>query len=261
MLKLSKRQKQKSTIAKNKMRLITPRHNKNELNLPASKLPSQAKPHGDFRDSFHWRVLRILSEFTDGFTFLADFNEVKTVSFFGSARFPEDNHWYKEAQRLGEILGEKGYGVVTGGGPGIMEAGNRGAHEGGGESIGLNIQLPFEQRINPWVKKGIGFHYFFSRKVMLTYAAQAYVYFPGGFGTLDEFFEMVTLIQTKKRLGNIPVICVGREFWAPLLKWVESDVYGKFAAIDKEDMKIYSVVDTAEEALKIIKKSPHTKYF
>ena len=243
------------------MRLITPRHEKNGVNLPASKLPSQAKPHGDFRDSFHWRVLRILSEFTDGFTFLADFNEVKTVSFFGSARFPEDNHWYKEAQRLGEILGEKGYGVVTGGGPGIMEAGNRGAHEGGGESIGLNIQLPFEQRINPWVRKGIGFHYFFSRKVMLTYAAQAYVYFPGGFGTLDEFFEMVTLIQTKKRLGNIPVICIGRDFWTPLLKWVETDVYGKFAAIDKEDMKIYNVVDTAEEAWKIIKKSPHIKYF
>jgi len=234
---------------------------KDHLNLPASKLPVSGKPYGDFRDSFHWRVLRILSEFIDGFTFLAGFNNIRTVSFFGSARLSEDSHWYGVARELGKMLGRKGYGVVTGGGPGIMEAGNRGAKEGGGESIGLNIQLPFEQRINPYVKKGIGFHYFFSRKVMLTYAAQAYVYFPGGFGTLDEFFEMITLIQTKKRHSNIPVVCIGHEFWDPLTKWIETDVYGKFKSIDKGDMEIYKIVDTAEEAMKIIKKSPHIKYF
>lgn len=202
-----------------------------------------------------------MSEFIDGFTFLADFNDLKTVSFFGSARLPEDNHWYKEARELGLLLAKKGYGVVTGGGPGIMEAGNRGMSEGGGESIGLNIQLPFEQRINPWVKKGIGFHYFFSRKVMLTYAAQAYVYFPGGFGTLDEFFEMVTLVQTKKRSQKIPIICIGREFWEPLQKWINDIVFKKMGAIDKVDMDLYEIVDTAEEAWAIIKKSPHIKYF
>ncbi len=234
----------------------------NFLNVPASKLPEYDEhEHKDFRGSFEWRVLRILSEFVSGFQFLADFNEQRTVTFFGSARFKEDNKWYKVARELGEILGKKGFGVITGGGPGIMEAGNRGCSEGNGLSIGLNIQLPHEQRMNPYAKRGIGFHYFFSRKVMLAYSAQAYVYFPGGFGTLDEFFEIVTLIQTKKMSKKIPVICVGKEFWEPLFHWVESQVYGKFDAIDKDDMKIYHVVDTAEEAFKIIKKSPHIKYF
>lgn len=238
---------------------------KEHINLPASKLPNQQtiRPQNDsdFRSSFHWRVLRILSEFIDGFQFLADFNDVKTVTVFGSARLPDGSHWYNVARDLGEMLGKKGYGVVTGGGPGIMEAANRGVNEGGGESIGLNIQLPYEQRINPWVKKGIGFHYFFSRKVMLAYSAQAYVYFPGGYGTLDEFFELVTLLQTKKISTSIPVICVGREFWQPLMDWMSSQVYGKFDAIDKEDLKIFKIVDTAEEAFSIIKKSPHIKYF
>ena len=234
---------------------------KNPINVPASKLPKAEYKQGDFRGSFHWRVLRILSEFVDGFQFLADFNDVRTVTFFGSARLEENSRWYGVARELGKLLGEKGYGVVTGGGPGIMEAGNRGVSEGGGESIGLNIQLPYEQRVNQWVRKSAGFHYFFSRKVMLSYSAQAYVYFPGGFGTLDEFFELVTLIQTKKVSRQIPIICVGHEFWEPLAKWGESSVYGKFNAIDREDMDIYTVVDTPEEAIKIIKKSKQIKYF
>lgn len=202
-----------------------------------------------------------MSEFVDGFTFLADFNDIKTVTMFGSAKFGENSRWYTVARNLGKLLAKKGYGVVTGGGPGIMEAGNRGASEAGGESIGLNIQLPQEQRVNPWVKKGVGFHYFFSRKVMLIYSAQAYVYFPGGFGTLDEFFELVTLRQTKKISDKIPIICMGHEFWDPLAKWINSTVYEKFDGIDKADMKIYTIVDTPEEAWAIIKKSPHVKYF
>lgn len=234
---------------------------KDHINVPASKLPVPEHKKGDFRGSFHWRVLRIFSEFIDGFQFLADFNETKTVTFFGSARFPEGNKWYEVARNLGHLLGTKGYGVVTGGGPGIMEAGNRGVKEGGGESIGLNIQLPHEQRMNPWVKKSAGFHYFFSRKVMLAYSAQAYVYFPGGFGTLDEFFEIVTLLQTKKISNKIPVICVGHEFWDPLVQWMNSVIYEKFKAIDKDDMNIFHIVETAEEAYAIIKKSPHIKYF
>lgn len=234
----------------------------NFLNVPASKLPEYDEcEHKDFRGSFEWRVLRILSEFISGFQFLADFNDQRTVTFFGSARFTEENKWYKVARELGKLLGERGFGVITGGGPGIMEAGNRGCSEGNGLSVGLNIQLPQEQRMNPYAKRGIGFHYFFSRKVMLAYSAQAYVYFPGGFGTLDEFFEIVTLIQTKKMSKKIPVICIGKEFWGPLFDWFESEVYKKFNTIDKDDMKIYHLVDTAEEAFKIIKKSPHIKYF
>ena len=239
---------------------MTTSNNKN-INVPASELPAPEENPKDWRDSFQWRTLRILSEFVDGFQFLADFNDVQTVTVFGSAMIKEDDHWYKVARELGTMLGKKGFGVVTGGGPGIMEAGNRGCTEGNGTSIGLNIQLPHEQRMNPYARRGTGFHYFFSRKVMLVYSAQAYVYFPGGFGTLDEFFEIVTLIQTKKMSTKIPVICVGKEFWGPIFHWIESQVYGKFDAIDKEDMKIYHLVDTAEEAFKIIKKSKHIKYF
>ena len=228
------------------------------LNVPASKLPTTPQLE-DFRSSFHWRVFRIMAEFIDGFQFLADFK--KTVTFFGSARFQEGYRWYEEARTLGRLLGEAGFGVVTGGGPGIMEAGNRGAVEGNGESIGLNIKLPYEQRINSYVRKGVGFHYFFVRKVMLSYAAQAYVYFPGGFGTLDEMFELITLIQTKKIPLAIPVLLMGKEFWGPLTDWINKEVYGKFKAIDEADQKIYKVVDSAEEAFEIIKNSSERTEF
>lgn len=235
---------------------------KDNINLPASKLPAiPPRKEGDFRSSFHWRVFRIMSEFVDGWQFLADFTKTKTVTFFGSARTPENDKWYGEARKLATMLGEHGFGVVTGGGPGIMEAGNRGAVEGKGDSIGLNIKLLYEQRINPYVRKAIGFHYFFVRKVMLSYSAQAYVYFPGGFGTLDEFFEIITLIQTKKIPTNIPVILIGKEFWQPLLDWVRDNMYEKSEAIDKEDQDTYQLVDTAQEAFEIIKNSPERKEF
>ncbi|MFA5778264.1 MAG: TIGR00730 family Rossman fold protein [Candidatus Paceibacterota bacterium] len=233
---------------------------KSNINVPAKDLPIEDK-FDDFRQSFQWRVLRILAEFTNGFQFLADFNKIQTVTVFGSAVTKEDDPWYKTARELGELLAKNGYGVVTGGGPGIMEAVNRGAFEAGGESIGLNIQLPFEQRINPWVKKGIGFHYFFSRKMMLSYAAQAYVYFPGGFGTLDEFSELTTLIQTKKISQKIPIVLVGKDFWSPLLKWMKEYWVDKYHTITDEDLSLLSIVDTAEEALEIVKTAPHIKYF
>jgi uncharacterized protein (TIGR00730 family) len=202
-----------------------------------------------------------MSEFVIGWNFLADIK--KSVSIFGSARFEPGNRWYEEARKLGKLLADNGFSVVTGGGPGIMEAGNRGATEGGkdGDSYGLNIKLPFEQRANPYVEKGEAFHYFFVRKVMLAYAAQAYVYFPGGFGTLDELTELVTLIQTKKISVKIPMILVGREFWTPFLDWIEKTVIKEYAAASKEDMRIYRLVDTAEEALEYIKKSPVRKRF
>jgi uncharacterized protein (TIGR00730 family) len=235
-------------------------NNKN-INVPARDLPQPKENQKDWRESFQWRTLRILSEFVNGFQFLADFNNLKTVTIFGSAMMKEDAHWYKEAEKLGLLLAKNKFGVVTGGGPGIMEAANRGASEGGGESIGLNIQLPYEQRINPWVKKGIGFHYFFSRKVMLAYAAQAYVYFPGGFGTLDESFELATLVETKKISQKIPIILVGKEFWTPLINWMKESWYEKNHLVHKEDLDILIVVDSAEEAFKIIKNTSHVKYF
>ncbi|MBI2454331.1 MAG: TIGR00730 family Rossman fold protein [Parcubacteria group bacterium] len=223
-----------------------------KFNLPASKLPVHKHgDKGDFRESFHWRVSRITAEFVEGFQFLFDFK--KTVTFFGSARFQPDNSWYQEAEKLAGLLAKEDFTVITGGGPGIMEAGNKGAAETGGESVGINIQLEKEQRINPYVKRSIGLHYFFTRKVMLSYSAWAYVFFPGGFGTLDEFFELVTLVQTQKINAGIPIVIVGRDYWTGLLDWVDKTVFKKNLAIDKEDMKIYTLVDTAAEAFNIIK--------
>jgi len=222
------------------------------LNVPASKLPQFEEPQ-DFRSSMHWRVFRIMAEFIEGFQFIANYK--KSVTVFGSARFPEGHQWYEEARKLGGLVAKEGFAMLTGGGPGIMEAANRGAYEAGGKSVGVNIQLPTEQRINPYVSESRGFHYFFSRKIMLSYSAQAYVYFPGGFGTLDEMFEITTLIQTKKISTNIPVILVGREFWGPIVKWIEEDLCEKFKTIEHEDKEIFTLVDSAEEAMAIISSS------
>lgn len=205
-----------------------------------------------------WRIFRMMAEFVEGFQFLSTMQ--KEISVFGSARIPPTNHWYKEAERLGKMLAQKGFTVVTGGGPGIMEAANKGAYEGGGISVGLNIQLPHEQRTNPYVTRGISFHYFFTRKVMFAASAQAYVYFPGGFGTLDELFEILTLIQTKKS-ERIPVVLVGKEYWTPLISFLEETVYGRYDAIDRVDIRLFSVVDTAEEAMVILQKSTERSLF
>jgi len=167
---------------------------------------------------FSWQVLRIMAEFVDGFDFLTRLR--RTVTFFGSARVSESDTYYQLARSLGKRLAEEQYTVVTGGGPGIMEAGNRGASEGGGLSVGLNIELPLEQRLNTYVKQGMGFHYFFSRKFMLDYSAMAYVYFPGGYGTLDELFTVLTLVQTGISDVAVPIILMGSEYWAPLTEWL-----------------------------------------
>lgn len=229
-----------------------PTPHESKLNVPEKDLPD-VHPK-DFRDSMQWRVFRIMAEFIEGFEFLADFK--KSVTIFGSTRDSEATHkWYEESRRLGTMLAKEGYAVVTGGGPGIMEAGNRGAAEGNGVSVGINIQLPREQRINPYVNRGKGFHYFFTRKLMLTYAAEAYVYFPGGYGTLDEFFEIITLIQTKK-LEPVAVILVGREFWNGLDDWMHKIVLERDGAVDPGDLKLYTIVDTAEQAMEIIRQAP-----
>ncbi|MFA5853942.1 MAG: TIGR00730 family Rossman fold protein [Patescibacteria group bacterium] len=203
-------------------------------------------------DEFGWRIFRIMAEFVDGFQIIRGLN--KTVSFFGSARFGENDHHYKEARELAQKLGKAGYTIVTGGGPGIMEAGNRGAMDVGAQSVGLNIELPKEQHLNPYTTRSQGFHYFFTRKVMLSYAAQAYVYFPGGFGTLDELLELVVLIQTKK-IDPLPVVLVGKDFWSPFMKWIEEHVYKNHQAIDKEDMSIYHLAHDVDDAFSIIERT------
>jgi uncharacterized protein (TIGR00730 family) len=214
-------------------------------------------PYNDFRSGSSWRIFRIMAEFIEGFQFLADFK--KEVTILGSARTPEGTQHYEAARKLGYLLGKDGFTIITGGGPGIMEAGNRGAHEAGAESVGINIQLPHEQRINPYVKKGKGFYYFFTRKVILTVSAQAYCVFPGGYGTIDELFELLTLIQTHK-MCRIPVVLVGKDFWNNTLAWVKDNLL-KDKYIDEKDLELFQIVDTAEEAYEIVKQSVDRPYF
>lgn len=212
----------------------------------------------DFSENANWRIFRIMAEFVEGFEFLYPLRREVTV--FGSAQLKEGSPWYQETVKLGRLLAENGFTVVTGGGPGIMEAANRGAYEGGGESIGLDIDLPQAQRRNKYVKRGIGFHYFFTRKVMLSASAQAYIFFPGGFGTLDEFFEMITLVQTEK-MEPVPVVCVGTDFWSPLDSWIRSKLLQELGTVAPGDPDLYKIVNTAEEAFDLIKDSKERKYF
>jgi hypothetical protein len=216
--------------------------------LPDAELPA---PKEDFRKTFQWRIFRIMAEFIEGFEFVADFE--KSVTVFGSTSFDENNVDYKKARKFGELLAGEGFKVISGGGPGIMEAANRGAYEAGGESVGINIQIENEERRNNFLTKSIGFYYFFTRKVMLSYASAGYVFFPGGFGTLDELFEMITLIQTKKLPFHGKIVIVGKDFWEPLISWIKEGLCNKYKTIKEENLDIFILVDTPEEAMEIIK--------
>ncbi|MEK7638832.1 MAG: TIGR00730 family Rossman fold protein [Patescibacteria group bacterium] len=198
-----------------------------------------------------WRVFRIMSEFVQGFELLREHGLAAT--FWGSARLKPSDPYYKAAEDLAARLAKKGFSIISGGGPGIMEASNVGAFKVGGRSVGLNIKLPFEQKLNPYTTESLNFDFFFSRKVMLTFASEVYVYFPGGFGTLDEFFEIITLIQTKK-IEPIPVILYGKEFWDPLLRFFEHDMLKKFQMINGEDLEIFHVVDSVDDAFRYVMK-------
>ena len=198
-----------------------------------------------------WRVFRIMSEFVQGFDLLRSHG--LAVTFWGSARTTPDNEYYKAAEKLAAKLAKDGYTIISGGGPGIMEASNVGAFKVGGKSVGLNIQLPFEQKLNPYTTESLNFNFFFSRKVMLTFASEVYVYFPGGFGTLDEFFEIITLIQTKK-IEPIPVILYGRDYWEPLIAWFKDTLLTEYETISPEDLELFYVVDSVDAAYSYIKK-------
>jgi uncharacterized protein (TIGR00730 family) len=195
-----------------------------------------------------WRVFRIMGEFVEGFDTLARLGPA--VSIFGSARtLPDDPH-YTAAQETGRLLVEQGFGVITGGGPGIMEAANRGASDAGGDSVGLNIELPFEQGTNRWVKVPINFRYFFVRKTMFVKYAEAFIVFPGGFGTMDELFEALTLVQTGK-VRNFPLVLFGAEYWKGLLDWIRGSMLpgGK---ISPDDAGFLQITDSPEEAVRIV---------
>jgi uncharacterized protein (TIGR00730 family) len=195
-----------------------------------------------------WRVLRIQSEFVEGFGLLAELP--RAVSVFGSARTPRDHPHYAAGVAIGAALAQAGYAVITGGGPGAMEAANRGASEAGGMSVGLGIELPFEQDLNEWVDVGIAFRYFFVRKTMFVKYAQAFVILPGGFGTLDELFEALTLVQTRK-VTRFPVILFGTEYWSGLLAWIRSTLAGT-GTINAADLDLITVTDDIGEVMAVI---------
>lgn len=198
-----------------------------------------------------WRVFKIISEFVEGYEKLARIGPC--VSIFGSARTKPDNKYYLLAEEIARKLTNKGYGVITGGGPGIMEAANKGASKGKGKSVGINIDLPFEQKPNNYIDsdKLITFDHFFVRKVMFMKYAQGFIVLPGGFGTFDELFEAITLIQTKK-IGRFPIILVGSEYWAGLIDWIKTTMLGEEANISREDLELFEVVETADEAVNLI---------
>jgi uncharacterized protein (TIGR00730 family) len=209
------------------------------------------KDWNDIKINDSWAIFKIMSEFVEGYDRMAKIGPC--ISIFGSARTHADNKYYQIGVELAEKLASAGYGVITGGGPGIMEAANKGAQQGGGKSVGLNIDLPFEQNYNPYIDQehNLEFDYFFVRKVIFVKYAQAFVILPGGFGTLDELFEALTLIQTKK-INQRPVVLVGKEYWGGLIDWIQKVMLEEEHNISASDMNMFSLVDTAEEAYNYI---------
>jgi len=197
-----------------------------------------------------WRIFRIMAEFVEAIETLSKIKHA--VSIFGSARTKPGDPFYQKTELLGRLLAEKGFGVITGGGPGIMEAGNKGASEAGGQSVGMNIRLPFEQKPNPYANISIDYKYFFIRKVMFVKYAMAYVIMPGGFGTMDELFEALTLIQTK-RIKSFPVILMGSEYWKGLFDWLKGTML-RDGKISPDDLEFFQIIDEPAEVVKHIQK-------
>ena len=206
------------------------------------------KTWNEIRTNDSWAIFKIMSEFVNGYESMARIGPC--VSIFGSARTKPDNKYYLLAESIAYKISKAGYGVITGGGPGIMEAGNKGAHRGEGTSVGLNIELPFEQHYNPYIDKdkNLNFDYFFVRKVMFVKYSQGFVVMPGGFGTLDEMFEAITLIQTKK-IGKFPIILVGSRYWTGLMDWVKTVMIEEHKNANIEDLNLIKIVDTEDEVV------------
>ncbi len=211
----------------------------------------QTKDWNEIKTADSWQIFKIMSEFVEGFEKMSKIGPC--VSVFGSARTKPDNKYYVLAEEIAYKLTQHGYGVITGGGPGIMEAGNKGAMRGKGKSVGLNIELPFEQKCNDYIDndKNINFDYFFVRKVMFIKYAQGFIVLPGGMGTLDELFEAITLAQTLK-IGKFPIIMVGTAYWGGLMDWIKNTMLAQEHNINEEDLKLIKLVDTAEEAVNAI---------
>ena len=216
------------------------------------------KSWNEIKTDDSWRIFRIMSEFVEGFEKLSRIGPC--VSVFGSARTPSDHFYYKIAEEIAFKLTQFGYGVITGGGPGIMEAGNLGAMRGKGRSVGLNITLPFEQKANDYIDndKLINFDHFYVRKTMFIKYAQGFIVLPGGFGTMDELFEAFTLIQTEK-IGQFPIVLVGSSFWEGLVKWMKEILLEQYKYICDKDLDIFTIVDDADSAVEIINKF-YSKY-
>jgi len=210
--------------------------------------PKKQQEIEDLKMEDPWRVFRIMGEFVDGFHKLGQIEDA--ISIFGSARTPSSDPYYKAAEKTAQLLVKQGYAVITGGGPGIMEGANKGAFNARGRSVGLNIYLPFEQKPNPFINYFLDFHYFFCRKVMFVKYAKAFVIFPGGYGTLDELFESLTLVQTK-RMEQFPIVLYGSHFWKGMIEWLDKSVL-KEGNINPEDLKIFQVVDKPEDVVRII---------
>jgi len=210
----------------------------------------KSKNWNEIKTHDSWAVFKIMAEFVEGFEKLARIGPC--VAIFGSARSKPDNKYYRLAEEIAYLLTKKGFGIITGGGPGIMEAGNKGAHFAGGKSVGVNVELPFEQYPNPFIDpdKYLEFDYFFVRKVMFMRYSQGYIILPGGFGTLDELFEAITLIQTQK-LVKFPIVMVGKEYWEGLIVWIKQRML-EAQNIKEDDLDIFQLVDTAEETVGII---------
>jgi uncharacterized protein (TIGR00730 family) len=237
---------------------VAPRRTEDERmldrQLPAEPV-AKAAELGAFTHTEAWRVLRIQGEFVAGIDSLAEIGAA--VSVFGSARFAPTHPMYAISRRLGQLLAEAGFAVITGGGPGLMEAANRGAQEAGGTSIGLNIELPFEQKSNPYTNLSVDFRYFFVRKTMFVKYATGFVIFPGGFGTLDELFESLTLVQTHK-IHRFPIILFGKSYWSGLLDWIMTTVLEE-GAISREDLNLLIVTDSVEEARDMLVDCYHSR--
>lgn len=208
----------------------------------------------EFTHTDTWRVFRIMGEFVEGFDEMATLT--RGIAIFGSARTRQEDDYYKAAQETAALLAREGFAVITGGGPGIMEAANRGAFEAGGLSIGCNIELPFEQSSNAYLTRSVTFHYFFVRKLMFVKYSLGFIIFPGGFGTLDELFEALTLIQTKK-IRNFPVVLFGKDYWNGLLNWMREYMLPQ-GKVNEADLGLFKVTDSPSEVVQIILKSQNT---